>query len=332
MQELLVQGGKPLNGTVKIGGSKNAVLPILAATLLADSICTLDNVPDISDVHSFLQILEGLGSKTSFENGRVTVDPTQIQVGTVEPHLVKHMRASILLLGPLLGRFKEVILAYPGGCVLGKRSVHAHLHALTAFGAEVVESSEAIHLRAKELTAASIIMAEASVTATENAIMTAVCVPGRTEIRWAAMEPHVQDLCEFLVKMGADIQGLGTHTLIIEGGKPLHGAQGTPLSRIISRPGPLFWLACLRVANSLLKTVLLHIWTAFSKNWKKWVRASLARKTRSTSPRMMAYMLWPNCKPPFTLVLQRISKLLLPFCSPSVKVKVASTKLFLKAA
>lgn len=227
MQELLVQGGRPLNGTVKIGGSKNAVLPILAATLLADSICTLDNVPNISDVHSFLQILEGLGAKTSFEGGRVTVDPTYIQVGTVEPHLVKHMRASILLLGPLLGRFKEVILAYPGGCVLGKRSVHAHLHALTAFGAEVVESSEAIHLRTDELTSTSIIMAEASVTATENAIMTAVCIPGRTEIRWAAMEPHVQDLCEFLVKMGADIQGLGTHTLIIEGGKPLHGAQHT---------------------------------------------------------------------------------------------------------
>lgn len=227
MSKFIVQGGIALKGEVTIGGSKNAALPILAATLLADSQTTLHNVPDISDVHAFLRILSGLGADVSFNQGTVTVNPARIQPGSLDDHLVKHMRASILLLGPLLGRFKEARLAFPGGCVLGKRSVHAHTHALSAFGAEVLPSSDAIHLTAPELHPAKIIMAEASVTATENALMTAVTIPGISEIRWAAMEPHVQDLCHFLVKMGAEIEGIGSHTLTVHGGKPLHGAEHT---------------------------------------------------------------------------------------------------------
>ncbi|MFA4814862.1 MAG: UDP-N-acetylglucosamine 1-carboxyvinyltransferase [Candidatus Gracilibacteria bacterium] len=227
MPKFVVQGGVALKGEVSISGSKNAVLPILAATLLTDSTSVLHNVPDISDVHAFIRILSGLGAEVSFSDGTVTVNPSQVKSSQIDPDLVKHMRASILLLGPLLARFHEVELAYPGGCVLGKRSVHAHLHALTKLGAGVVESSEAIHLKATQLKAAKIIMAEASVTATENAVMAAALIPGTTEIRWAAMEPHVQDLCRFLVAMGADIKGLGTDTLIVEGGKPLKGADYT---------------------------------------------------------------------------------------------------------
>lgn len=216
----IVQGGIPLRGEVHVGGAKNATLPILAATLLSEQASTLHNVPDISDVHAFLQILEGLGCETSFNDGTVTVNPANLAPGQIPEKLVKHMRSSILLLGPLLGRFGEIELAFPGGCVLGKRSVHAHVHALTSLGAELIESSEALHLRGT-LVGTKVIMAEASVTATENAIMAAVLAEGDTEIRWAAMEPHVADLCNFLVSMGAQINGIGTHTLQIRGSKDL---------------------------------------------------------------------------------------------------------------
>ncbi len=234
MSQFIIQGGIPLKGLVQVGGSKNATLPILAASILASETVTLHNVPDISDVHAFLEILSSLGAELSFTpalphqtGGTVTVNPVGLHASTIDPHLVKHMRASILLLGPLLARFKEVELAYPGGCVLGKRSVHAHVHAITAFGAELIESQDSIHFKAKELHSAKIIMAEASVTATENALMMAVLTPGTSEIRWAAMEPHVQDLCHFLVSMGAQIEGIGTHTLIVHGGCPLGGTNYT---------------------------------------------------------------------------------------------------------
>jgi UDP-N-acetylglucosamine 1-carboxyvinyltransferase len=227
MPKFIVQGGIPLKGEVSVSGSKNASLPILAATVLATEPVTLHNVPDISDVHAFLKILSSLGAEVSFNEGTVTVNPAHLTASTIDEDLVKHMRASILLLGPLLGRFKEARLAYPGGCVLGKRSVHAHVHALSALGAQLVESTEEIHLTAPALTGAKIIMSEASVTATENALMAAVCANGTTEIRWAAMEPHVQDLCKFLVALGAQIDGIGTHTLLVQGGLPLKGADYT---------------------------------------------------------------------------------------------------------
>jgi UDP-N-acetylglucosamine 1-carboxyvinyltransferase len=225
MSKFKIQGGIKLQGEVTVSGSKNATLPILAATLLTEEKSTLHNVPDISDVHSFLAIMESLGAKTSFKDNTVEIDPSNLKQATLDNELIKKMRASILLLGPLLARFKEAQLVFPGGCVLGKRSVHAHIHALTSLGAELTENPEMIHLKTEQLKPAKIIMAEASVTATENAIMAATLVPGTTEIRWAAMEPHVQNLCEFLVKMGAEIKGIGTHTLIIEGQKTLKGAE-----------------------------------------------------------------------------------------------------------
>jgi UDP-N-acetylglucosamine 1-carboxyvinyltransferase len=188
---------------------------------------TLRNIPDISDVHAFLKILSSLGAEVTFNENTVTVNPAHLEPTNIDDNLVKHMRASILLLGPLLGRFKEARLAYPGGCVLGKRSVHAHVHALTALGAQLIESAEEIHMTAPVLTGAKIIMAEASVTATENALMAAVCASGITEIRWAAMEPHVQDLCHFLVALGAKIEGIGSHTLTVHGGQTLKGADYT---------------------------------------------------------------------------------------------------------
>lgn len=227
MSKFKITGGKPLSGQVTISGSKNATLPILAATLLTDQVSTLHNIPDISDVHSFLELMEQLGAKTSFKGGTVTVDPSGLNGQPLAGHQVRKMRASILFTGPLLARFGQAKLEFPGGCVLGKRSVHAHIHALSSLGAQLVEDNDHIHLRTSGLKSTKIIMAEASVTATENVVMAAVMTPGQTEIRWAAMEPHVQDLCNFLVAMGAKIEGIGTHTLLVNGVDQLHGAEHT---------------------------------------------------------------------------------------------------------
>jgi UDP-N-acetylglucosamine 1-carboxyvinyltransferase len=135
MPQFIIQGGIPLQGSLHIHGSKNASLPILAATLLTDESCVLHNVPDISDVHAFIDILKGVGGEVSFEQGTVHVRTEKIKNTTASPELVKHMRASILLMGPLLARHGEIELAFPGGCVLGKRSIHAHTHAFTKLGA-----------------------------------------------------------------------------------------------------------------------------------------------------------------------------------------------------
>jgi len=230
MSKFLVQGGIPLKGTVKVHGSKNAALPILAATLLTDKKTTLHNVPDISDVHAFLHILEGLGAETTFENGTVTVHPASICVNDLPTNLVKQMRASILLMGPLLARCKKAKMAFPGGCVLGKRSVHAHTHALESLGATFTETDDGLEATTSGLIGTKIIMAEASVTATENAIMAAVLAEGNTAIHWAAMEPHVQDLCHFLVSMGAKIEGIGSHTIRIQGVSELRGTEHSVIS------------------------------------------------------------------------------------------------------
>lgn len=230
MPTFLVQGGQPLHGTARIHGSKNATLPILAATLLTQESCTLHNVPDISDVHAFLAILKGMGADVGFDQGTVRIAAETLTSAEPPAALVKQMRASILLLGPLLARQGKLSMFFPGGCVLGKRSVHAHTHALTALGATVGETDSGLEAHAEKLTGQRIIMTEASVTATENAIMAAVLAQGTTEIHWAAMEPHVQDLCHFLNAMGAKIEGIGTPTLTIHGVERLHGTEYTVTS------------------------------------------------------------------------------------------------------
>jgi UDP-N-acetylglucosamine 1-carboxyvinyltransferase len=239
MPKFLVHGGRPLKGTARIHGSKNATLPILAATLLTHEPCILHNVPDISDVHAFLAILRGLGAQAEYKKGTVTVVAETVKAVEPPQALVKQMRASILLLGPLLARTGEVKMFFPGGCVLGKRSIQAHTHALVSLGAHVEETETGLQAQAgaegvsrgqataRNLKGKSITMVEASVTATENAVMAAVLAESHSEIHWAAMEPHVQDLCHFLNAMGAKIRGIGTPTLMIEGVKSLHGTEYT---------------------------------------------------------------------------------------------------------
>ncbi|MBI5753711.1 UDP-N-acetylglucosamine 1-carboxyvinyltransferase [Candidatus Peregrinibacteria bacterium] len=227
MANFIVHGGQKLSGEVTVSGSKNATLPIMCAALLIKCKVILENVPNIEDIHSMAKILAGFGAKIIFKNNILEIDATALKGKNTPNDLVKKMRASILILGPLIQRFGEVKMAFPGGCVLGKRSVHAHTHALKELGCEILDDQKGLHIKAKKLQGKKIVLPELSVTATENAIMAAVLAEGETEIRLAACEPHVQDLCNFLCKMGAKISGIGTNNVKIKGVKTLKGGKYT---------------------------------------------------------------------------------------------------------
>ncbi len=211
-----VQGGIALRGDVHVSGAKNAVLPLLAGTILAKGETTLRNVPDLQDVRVMLSILEYLGAQTSFHEGTVRVRTENVQSKPIPHDLVSKLRGSIVLLGPLLARFGVAEMFYPGGCVLGKRPVESHVLALTQLGARDMSTDQILHLQG-QLKPGRIVMSEFSVTATENALMAAALLPGETRIEIAAAEPHVQDVAQFLVEMGATVEGVGSHTLTVHG-------------------------------------------------------------------------------------------------------------------
>lgn len=223
-QKFIVEGHQVLNGKVTVSGSKNAALPILCAALLTKEPVILKNVPDIADIHSLIEIFHSMKVKAEFKKNSVTIDASNLDPSKIEEKLICKMRASILLLAPLLARLGQAKLPFPGGCVLGKRSVTAHTFAFKALGAKIIDETHSLHLKVQKLQAAQIIMPEMSVTATENAVMLAVFAPGTTQIRLAAAEPHVQDMCNFLNQMGAKIKGIGTNFLTIDGVKSLHGS------------------------------------------------------------------------------------------------------------
>ena len=221
----VVEGGHRLSGTVRPAGNKNAALPILAATLLADGPCVLDNVPRIRDVETLLDLLVAQGVTAAWEGEHtLQLDARGARASDPDPALCAKIRASVLLVGPMLARFGRVRLPPPGGDVIGRRRIDTHLLALGRLGAEI-SVGPTYDFETKQLVGAEVFLDEASVTGTENALMAAVGAKGRTVIGNAASEPHVQDLARFLVAMGADIQGIGTNTLTIEGGRALKGAQ-----------------------------------------------------------------------------------------------------------
>ena len=222
---LLITGGQKLKGQVRVSGSKNAALPIIAASLLTEEEVVLTNVPDIEDIYTMQHILHFIGVKTDFSGNILRINAKAVANVEIEHELVSKLRGSSLFLAPLLSRNGEVRLAYPGGCVLGKRPMDAHLHALESLGAEVKNHDEILHIKCNQLIGSAFTMTEASVTATENAITAAVLAKGKTVIRLAASEPHVQDLCNFLNSMGAKITGVGTHKLKIQGVEKLHGTE-----------------------------------------------------------------------------------------------------------
>lgn len=223
-----VVGGRPLAGTIRPAGNKNAVLPILAATVLADGPCRIDNVPRIRDVETLLELLQHLGATVEWTGANtVTVNTGAVQPRDLDPVLSARIRASILLAGPLLARFGHVTLPPPGGDIIGRRRVDTHFLTFERLGAEVTVG-EAFRLEARGgLVAADIFLDEPSVTGTENAIMAAVAARGTTTLRNAAGEPHVQDLARFLVSLGAEIEGIGSNTLTIHGSRRLAGGGWT---------------------------------------------------------------------------------------------------------
>ena len=218
-----VEGGHRLSGTVRPAGNKNAALPILAATLLADGPVELGNVPRIRDVETLIDLLRAQGASVDWTGDHaVRVDARGASPADPDPALCHNIRASILLAGPMLARFGRVRLPPPGGDVIGRRRVDTHLLALERLGARI-EVGETFDFEARRLEGADIFLDEASVTGTENAMMAAAAARGRTVLRNAASEPHVQDLAHFLVALGAAIEGIGTNTLTIEGGRKLGG-------------------------------------------------------------------------------------------------------------
>lgn len=207
---------------------KNAATPILAATLLTDEPCTLHNVPRIRDVDRMLDILRSLGVKVARnDDGSVQIEAGDADLKGLDRKAMRTMRSSILLLGPLLARFKEADLPEPGGCIIGNRPVDTHLVGLTALGAEVEVGDTEYRFKTDALKGARIVLPEFSVTATENLMMAAVLAEGKTTILTAAAEPHVKDLGDFLNKMGAQVSGHGTHTVVIDGVKKLKGTEHT---------------------------------------------------------------------------------------------------------
>lgn len=222
--KILINGGQPLNGDVTISGAKNAVLPILAATLLADGPVTIGNVPHLHDVTTTMELLGQMGVELVIdERMKIHVDPRPAKRYFAPYDLVKTMRASILVLGPLVARFGEAVVSLPGGCAIGSRPVDLHLKGLQALGAEVSVENGYINAKAKRLKGARINMDLVTVTGTENLMMAAALAQGTTVIENAAQEPEVVDLANCLNAMGAKVEGAGTATLVIEGVERLSG-------------------------------------------------------------------------------------------------------------
>ncbi len=225
MPKFVVEGGIPLRGTIRPAGNKNAALPILAACLLTDEPVVLENVPNIRDVRTLAELLGVLGASVDWQGpNTVRIQARNVHATSIDAAMAARIRASILLAGPMLARTGRMVLPPPGGDVIGRRRVDTHFLALARLGA-VVDSTDGYHLETSGLTGGDVFLDEPSVTATENAVMAAVLARGVTRLRPAAAEPHVQDLCHMLNAMGAQIRGIGTGTLDIEGVSSLHGTQ-----------------------------------------------------------------------------------------------------------
>lgn len=228
MSKFIIEGGKPLQGTITASGNKNAALKLFPACLLTDKPVIIHNIPNIQDVHNTILILRDLGvSIEDLGGGSWRIEAKDVIKTEVDSNLASHTRASFVVSGPMLARMGQVTLPLPGGDVIGGRPLDTHMRALEALGVEIdVPARGLFRMRAKQLHGAGyLLLAEASVTATENTIMAAVLAKGETTIDNAASEPHVRDLCHFLNQLGAKIEGIGTNRLHIQGVEKLHGGE-----------------------------------------------------------------------------------------------------------
>src|SRR5438445_1068117 len=224
-EAFVIEGGTPLRGRIRAAGNKNGALPILAATLLADDDVTLTNVPRIRDVETMIELLASLGADVEWlGDNDVRVRPQGLSSHEVDPELATRIRASFLLAGPLLARLGRASVPPPGGDVIGRRRLDPHIHALAELGA-LIDVGARYEMRTAGLRGSNLFLDEASVMATENTVMAAALTPGETVIGNAACEPHVQDLCRFLVSLGAEIEGIESNVLRIRGVESLRGGE-----------------------------------------------------------------------------------------------------------
>lgn len=306
MQEIIVQGGKRLEGTVKIEGAKNAVLPIMAASLLAeDEVSVLDNVPILSDVILMKDLLDNLNAKVIFdeEENSLHIDATD-DISTVADYdFVSKMRASIVVMGPLLARFGHVKVAMPGGCAIGNRPIDLHLKGFEALGAEINNQAGYVEARAERLTGARIYLDFPSVGATENIMMAAVLAEGETIIENVAREPEIVDLANFLNKMGADIVGAGTETIRITGVEKLSGCDhsiipdrieaGTFMIAAAVTQGDVFVEGALREHNRPLISKLIEMGVEIEE-FVEGIRVKGPKQLKATDIKTLPYPGFPT--------------------------------------
>jgi UDP-N-acetylglucosamine 1-carboxyvinyltransferase len=224
MQKLVIQGGIPLRGEVRISGAKNAALPMMCASLLTSDVLQLSNMPDLHDIATMRKLLEQMGVEVAVQGDQMTLQGAHVDKLEAPYDMVKTMRAAVLVLGPLVARFGEARVSMPGGCAIGSRPVDIHIKGLQAMGAQIFIEHGYIHAQAKRLKGARILFDIVSVTSTENLMMAAALAEGVTVLENAAREPEVVDLAHCLIAMGAKIEGAGSHTIVITGVDRLHGA------------------------------------------------------------------------------------------------------------
>ncbi len=303
MDKLLIRGGKRLSGDLTISGAKNAALPILCAGLLTDGDLVLSNVPHLQDVVTITKLMSQMGLRVRENGEQLVLNGNDITRPEAPYELVKTMRASILVLGPLLARFGQAKVSLPGGCAIGSRPVDQHIKGLQAMGAEIHIEAGYIHAKAKRLKGARIVTDMITVTGTENLLMAAALADGETVLENAAREPEVGDLAHLLVKMGAKIEGIGTDRLVIQGVEKLHGAEheviadrietGTFLCAVAATGGDV---TLHRTRAGLLDAALdkLRDAGAILTSGEDWIRIQMARRPKAVSFRTTEYPGFPT--------------------------------------
>jgi UDP-N-acetylglucosamine 1-carboxyvinyltransferase len=303
MDKLLIQGGKRLSGEITIAGAKNAALPILCAGLLTSDAVQLTNVPRLQDVATMLKLLRQMGLRVEQDGENVTLNGNAIDKLEAPYELVKTMRASILVLGPLLARFGEAKVSLPGGCAIGSRPVDQHIKGLQAMGAEITIEAGYIHAKAKKLKGTRVVTDMITVTGTENLLMAATLAEGETILENAAREPEVTDLANLLVAMGAKIEGIGTDRLMIQGVDKLHGASHAVIADRIETATFLCAVAAaggdvtLRNARTDILDVALDKLReagAVLTSGDGWIRVQMSQRPKAVSFRTTEYPGFPT--------------------------------------
>lgn len=320
MEKLLIKGGTALNGEITISGAKNSALPILFASLLSTEITTIENVPFLKDITTTFTLLKNLGAQVErLANGKVQVLPNLLNNFFAPYELVKTMRASILVLGPLLARYSQAVVSLPGGCAIGSRPVDLHLKGLQEMGAEVRIEKGYIHANVQgRLRGVELLLEKVTVTGTENLMMAAVLAEGKTVIRNAACEPEILDLANFLNKMGAKIQGAGTDVIEIEGVEHLGGGEyrvlpdrieaGTYLAAAAATRGKV---RLLEVNKDILASVLDKLTEAKAEitHGENWIQLDMnGRRPRAVSFETSPYPAIPTDMQAQLLALNAISE------------------------